>query len=188
MRLLPRQARFVCEYVKSKNGEEAAVKAGYKTLCARNHAARLLKNEYILKAIADKQHAIAMRALLSVEDVVRETMIVAFSSLGDYLDFSGDEIVDKAARDIDEMKLRALQSVKITTKTLTLGRGDDALTETTKTVEYKLWDKMVAIEKLAKHFGMFLDQDQMQAIMEKQAEIEARMKSRANGESRTSNN
>lgn len=172
MRLLPMQARFVCEYAKSKNGTQAAINAGYKPSNAKGAAIHLLSKATIRDAIRDKQNAVAYRALLAVEDVLRETMIVAFSSLGDYLDFSGDEITEKRASEVDETKLRALQSIKITVRTITDSEGNP---DVTRTVEYKLWNKMDALDKLAKHFGMFLDQAEIDRLMKRADEFKARI-------------
>ncbi len=175
MSLRPKHAIFVAEILKGKSATAAAITAGYSARATKQAAWQLLRNPAVRAAIHDGRNAIAQRALVSAEQVIRETAIVAFADLADVMDFTGDEICEKRAKTIDPQKRRAIQSVKITTKTTSYGRGDDKLTETTRTVEYRLWDKMAALDKLAKHFGLFLDQDQIQAIVAKQAEISARI-------------
>jgi phage terminase small subunit len=173
--LRPRQILFVAELVKgSCSAKDAAIRAGYAPKNARQLAHNLLRNPEIRAAVREGRDHIAARNLITADRLLAEVAIVAFSDLGDFMDFSGNEIVEKRANTIDPKKRRALQSVKITTKTVRLGRGDDALTETTRTVEYKLWDKPAALDKLAKHLGVFLDQDEIKRLLEKADELRAR--------------
>ena len=117
MDLYPKQARFVLEYVKGRSGTEAAIKAGYPAQSAQVRASQLLSKLKIRNAIRDQRDAISARACLSVDAAIREIMVIAFSDLGEVLDFSGDEIREMPARKIDKKKRRSIQSVKIKTVT-----------------------------------------------------------------------
>jgi hypothetical protein len=71
----------------------------------------------------------------------------------------------------------AIKTTKVRTK-LTVRRieGGTEL-ETIRTVEYRLWDKVAALDKLAKHLGMYLDQGQLDAAHAKADAIKTRLDS-----------
>ena len=94
------------------------------------------------------------KAELSAERVLMELMRVAFSDVGDVLDFSGDEPRMKPANQIPARARKAISSIKVK-RYLIDGEGDvDREVEIT---EYKFWDKPAALEKLAKHLGMLTE-------------------------------
>ncbi len=99
-------------------------------------------------------------------------MLVAFSDLGDVMDFTGDEIKEIKARKISPAKRRTIQSVRIKTTT----KQYEDYQEVVREVEYKLWDKMAALDKLYKHLAMYADQDEFDKLRKTLDEIKARQK------------
>ena len=77
-KLNPRQERFVVEYLKDRNGTQAAIRAGYAASSAAVHAHRLLKKDTVL----DKLHALRNSALqrigVTAEKTLRELGAIAF--------------------------------------------------------------------------------------------------------------
>jgi phage terminase small subunit len=170
--LSPKQRRFVNEFAKSRNAGESAVKAGYSKLWAANEAQRLQKKAVIRQAIREQIYSLERSTAITVERVMREVGLLAFSSLESYFDFDFDGLpIPKPSKSIDKEAIRALKSVKITEKTTKSGRGEDAEEETTRVIEYTLWDKGAAIERLAKHFGMFLEAEQVREMHKELTDI-----------------
>lgn len=76
--------------------------------------------------------------------VVRELAKLGFSNIQDYVE-DGNLIKDMAG--IEEQKAAAVSSVK---KSVTHFDGG-----TKEVVEFKLWNKVDALEKLGRHLGIF---------------------------------
>jgi phage terminase small subunit len=151
--LSPRQARFVSEYLKDLNATQAAIRAGFSKKTAGTQASRLLRNVHISQAISEGTEARSGQAKVESETVLRELAMIAFSDLGQILDFTGDVPQLLPANAIPEPARRALSSVKV--KRYLEGKGEHA--KEVEVTEFKLWSKIDALEKLAKHLGLFKD-------------------------------
>ncbi len=155
--LTDRQRAFVREYLVDLNAAAAFVRAGYKARTphqASVNAARMMANDGIAAAVAAEQAKVALAAGVKAADVLRELALLGFSDVGRVLDFGGDSLKLRRPADIPEAARRCLASVKV--RRFTEGRGDDA--REVEATEFKLWDKVAALEKLGKHLGLFKDQ------------------------------
>jgi phage terminase small subunit len=72
--LSDKRARFVAEYCLDQNGTQAAIRAGYAPGSAYSAAHRLLKNDEIRAAVAERQGAIARDLELDRQKVVAQIM------------------------------------------------------------------------------------------------------------------
>ncbi len=145
------QESFV--YVLFKNPaisqRQAYIQAGYKARgkTAEQAACRLASNVKIQTAIQDLREGAAKRAEISVAKAVKEYGIVGFTDIADY--YEDDEL--KPLEDIDPIKRRAIESIKVTTTTT--GKADNTYTTTKK--ELKLCSKLSALDSIMKHLGGF---------------------------------
>ncbi len=146
MALTPKQQRFVEEYLVDLNATAAAERAGYRQ--PNKQGPRLLVNVGIAAAITAAQTRQQQRTNITADKVLHEYARVAFSDLGDVLDFSGDEPRLRPANEIPEDARRAVASVKV--RRYTEGSGDDA--REVEITEFRLWPKLEALEKLAARF------------------------------------
>lgn len=148
-----RQSAFVHEYLKCDHAALAAVKAGYKPSTARNIGENLLSNPAIGDAILARRQALAIDTGLTAQDVINELKKVAFANLSDYgrINEDGDPIVDLSQTTRGQMAALA----EATTETYMEGKGKDAVR--VKKAKIKLHDKIAALEKLGKTFGLFSD-------------------------------
>ncbi len=71
------QATFVVEYLKDKNGTQAAIRAGYSEKTAKAQAARLLSNVNVSSAIKKQLKALAIRTLINADEIVANMWQVA---------------------------------------------------------------------------------------------------------------
>jgi phage terminase small subunit len=188
--LTPRQRRFVAEYTIDQDAVAAYERAGYKGKgrSARSAAGRLLQvvdiQAAIEAALAERKEklltateaatqrlevqsgqsppAVREEAVrINAELLMRETGAVAFSDLGDVFDFSGERPKLRAARQIPPHARRAISSIKF--KRYVDGRGEDA--RDVEVVEVKFWDKLSALEKLMKVFGLGREPAPLQDII-----------------------
>ena len=137
-----KQKRFVDEYLIDLNATQAAIRAGYSPLTARDIGCENLTKpniqEAIDKAIAERSR----RTGVNADRVVRELAKIAFVNAGEVIDFDTAILMDK----ISEDDMAAIQSVKVKTF------GEDGVER-----EVKLADKLKALELLGKHLGLFKD-------------------------------
>ena len=158
--LTVKQQAFVNEYLKDGNATRAYRAAGYRAASdgvAHANSSALLRNHKVSAAVEAARKIISERALVTAEDVVRELKKVAFSDIGHVLDFTGTNPTLRPACDVPEDARRALSSVKV--RRVFEGSGDDAAP--VDVIEFKLWDKLAALDKLARHLGMFVEKHEV---------------------------
>ena len=143
--LTPKQERFVQEYLVDVNATQAAIRAGYSKKTATEQASRLLTNVKVSEAIAKGQQARAEKTGVTAEKVIAELALIAFASMGDYLNLS-----DPEKPTIDLSNLTPAQAPVIAEVTYEK-RGIE------RRVKIKLHDKLNALVSLGKHFGLFSD-------------------------------
>lgn len=165
MPLTDKQSAFVAEYLKDKNATQAAIRAGYSAKTAHSQGPRLLENVEVARAVDDGLKALADKAGVTSERVIKELARIAFSDLRNILTDSGN-IID--AQDWDDDTAAAIASVEIVARhgseqadeeqepqahggSLKRNRGPKS--------EYvhkiKVWDKNSALEKLCKHLDLY---------------------------------
>lgn len=117
--LTPRQLIFVQEYIKSRNGTQAAIKAGYSPKSAEVQASRLLKKDKIRKHLEKVQDQInrdlreifvedavkAYEVLLNIMNDPEAPHKVRLTAARDLLDRAGYKPVERVAADITEYRL-----------------------------------------------------------------------------------
>ena len=142
--LTPKQARFVHEYLVDLNGAQAAVRAGYSPKTSRSIASENLTKPNIRAAVVAGKTKQLEAADLSAARTLEEARRIGFSNIGEFFDADGH------LRPIHE--LTAEQSAQLSTVTKKGRKGMGGADETVYTI--RLWDKLRALELLAKHFGL----------------------------------
>jgi phage terminase small subunit len=151
-----RQRKFVDAYLICQDPVEAYRKAGYQAKtneAAQVSASQILSNLAVKEVIAKRQRQISAATDTEAARVVAELALVGFSDIGAVLDFSGTEARLRPACEITEAARRAISSVKV--RCYTEGRGDAA--RTVEVTEFKLWDKLSALDKLARRLRLYED-------------------------------
>ena len=144
--------RFCQEVLVDDNATAAYRRAGYKdTPAANGNAARLIANDSIQATLKSLRDARKKRLEVTADRVLQELACLAFSDIGEVLDFSGADVKLRLACDIPEAARRALASMR--TKRYFEGHGDDA--REVEIIEFKLADKLAALVKYGQHLGMF---------------------------------
>lgn len=155
-KLSPKAESFVAEYLLDLNAAAAYRRAGYKPRtdkAARNAASRLLATPAVAHAVEAAKAARARRTLLAGDEVLRELTAVAFSDIGQIINFTGPSLALRPPSTIPESARQAIASMKV--RRYVEGHGDDA--QTVEVTEFKLWDKNRALELLGKHLGLFVN-------------------------------
>jgi phage terminase small subunit len=155
-KLPPLQERFCEEWLKDPCGARAYMAAGYKAKnadVANAAAARLLGNVRVQERIAELQAERKKRVEIKADDVLRELLLIATSDIGQVLDFTRGDPTLRPANEIPENARRALASVKV--KRTVEGSGENA--RNVEITEFRFWDKLGALDRLAKHLDLLKD-------------------------------
>lgn len=148
--LTAKQAAFVDEYLIDLNGTQAAIRAGYSELAAKQIASENLTKPNIAKAIAIARKERADRTKMTADEVVAELSKIARFNIKDItrVTSDGDGYVDLSL--LTPEQGAALSS--ITVEDYVEGRGEDA--RSVKKVRVTAFDKNSSLLSLLKHHGV----------------------------------
>jgi phage terminase small subunit len=145
MKLSPKQAMFVKEYLVDFNATQAAIRAGYSERTARAQGQRLLTKVDIHDAIEKAGQKRANKLDVTVERIVLELARIAFADPGEIIQVVNGRVVVKDTSELTEDQRRVVAEV---TQTDTMNGGS---------LKVKLHDKQKALELLGRYQGMFID-------------------------------
>ncbi len=140
MKLTPKQAMFVAEYLVDSNATRAAIKAGFAEASAAVTGARLLKNKTIAAAIEDRKAQLVKKLELSAEHVLEELAKLAFYDIRDLFDEKGSL---KKITELDDVARAAIAGIDV--------QGKRMITK------IKLSDRGQNLERLGRYFKLFTD-------------------------------
>ena len=118
----------------------AAIAAGYSAKTANSMAAQLLARPDVAAALAEARAARAVRTNITADLVLQEIAALAFAKLSDFVSWGPDGV---SLRDPAKLDTRAVAEVSETP------------TANGTTRRIKLHDKIAALDKLAKHLGLY---------------------------------
>ena len=144
---------FCREYIKTLNGTNAAIAAGYKANSAHVSASRLLKNAKVKARIAEllKKHTDKLDS--SAERVIEELHKLAYSNMLDYIRINREGQADIDLSTLTREQAAAIQEIKVDTSG---GTGDGERRQVLRTT-FKLTDKGANLERLGRYHKLFTD-------------------------------
>lgn len=153
--LNPRQREFVRQYLISRNGTDAARKAGYKgndnVLGVMAHD--LLRNPKISVHISGQEKKLQEKYEITQERIIDELATVAFGHIGRVMDWDEDSVALVPKSEMDERDMKFIESIQITE----FKNEDTDTVTTTFKVKTMAGHKVLALEKLGKHVGLWKD-------------------------------
>ena len=138
--------RFIDEYLIDLNGTRAYRVAypGVSYAAARTNAGRLLALPAVAREVRAGRAAQRKRTRVTADRVLRELAVVAFSDIGELFDSSGRPI---PLRELDPATRRAISAVS----TASVSDPSGIVSEK---FHVRFWDKLRALELLARHLGL----------------------------------
>ena len=136
---------FAQGLAKGLSASEAYIAAGYNE--SRSAACRLSTNVNVQSRVAELVNKSAEKAGVTVERVLSELARVGFSDLRKAFDRNGRLL---RPEEWDDDTAAAISSIEVVTRNI----GDGEVEHVHK---IKVWDKNSALEKIAKHLGMFIE-------------------------------
>lgn len=153
------QRVFVAEYIKDRNGTQAAIRAGYKPNAAQEQASRLLSNAMIRQRIEELITKVSERAELTAERTLREVARLAFFDPRKLLNPDGSP---KPITELDDDTAAGLAGLEVLEQYEGIGPDRVFVGHIKK---YKIADKNSALEKAMKHLGLYeRDNSQQPAV------------------------
>lgn len=149
--LTPKQRRFVEEYLVDLNATQAAIKAGCPPKTARSMACKWLTKPHIVSALQVARDKLSKRTEWTQARVIAQLAPIAEADIGDILDFSGDRLTMRAPSTISDAARKAIASVKV--KRQVTGSDEDA--HVVEIIEFKLHEKLTALDQITRHFGWY---------------------------------
>jgi phage terminase small subunit len=138
--LTEREKRFIAEYLRDLNGKQAAMRTGYAPSGAGAAAHRLLAKPAVAAAVDDVNAKRSEKKRITADRVMEELGRMAFSNMRDYVAWGPDGIELRDHALLDEDQTAAVADVE------PKGNG--------KLARLKLYDKLAALNALARHLGM----------------------------------
>ena len=143
---------FCLEYLVDFNATRAATVSGYSKKTAKQQGSWLLTNVYVQKRLAELKTALLEKKELRIEDILDELKSVGRANIQDYVK-KGDEkfVIFKNIDDLPPDIAGAIESIKFGEK---------------GSVEFKLHNKLKALELAGRYHGMFTDNLNVKGSME----------------------
>lgn len=146
--LTDKQKKFCREYLKDFNGKQAAIRSGYSKRTAEVQASRLLSYAKVINFLSGLKKKLSERNDNLADRVVKEFEKLGFSNVQDYID-EGNAVKDFT--EIQRDTAAAIGSIKKSVTTF----GDGKSSGEKVVTEFKLHDKIAALEKLGRYAGIF---------------------------------
>ncbi len=143
--ITPKQKRFAREYIIDYNQKQAAIRSGYAVSGASVQGYRMLTNVYVRSEINRLQEKRKHKIDVTEQEIVSELLKIVKANPTDFLEVKGDIVKFK---DLDKLDTSAIQSISRSTG---------------KTVknEVKCYDKIRALELLARYKAMLTDRTEL---------------------------
>ncbi len=154
-KLTERQERFCQQYILHGNAARAAREAGYSHDNARKIGSENLTKPDISARIEVLRKPILERYHMSKERILHELSVIAQSNVLDIATVNSDGHMVIDMRDMTREQAAAIAQVEVT-HLPPIEEADGSFTPVLKT-KVKMWDKMAALEKLAKQHGILDD-------------------------------
>ena len=142
---------FAQGLAKGLSADESYQQAGYKP--NRGNAARLKANESVLRRVEEFRDRGADRAEITIQRALEELGRIGFADIRKAFTPGGHLLPPE---DWDDDFAAAVAGVEVVTRpTGERDENDRPIVE--RVHKFRMWDKNSALEKIAKHLGMFVD-------------------------------
>lgn len=146
--LTSKQKRFCDEYLVDHNATRAAIRAGYSRKGAEVTGSQLLRNPKCKAYLADKQRKMEKKLEISAERTMLELARIAFGDARQFYDDKGNLIPVHKLSDDAAASLAGMEVEEVFDKSR---KGF----QTGILKKIKRYDKLPALNMLAKHFKIF---------------------------------
>lgn len=147
-----KQKRFCEEYLIDLNATQAAIRAGYSEKTARAIGAENLTKPDIQEYLTNLRLELQDETKITPEKVLKEYAKIAFLDIRRFYNVDG---AMKSIHDLDDESAGALAGVETYEEKPMQGVEDAEQITIGQTKKIKTYDKVKALDSLARHLGMF---------------------------------
>ena len=159
MKLSNKQKKFIDEYIIDLNATQAAIRAGYSKKTAKLPEYENLTKPNILEKIHNQLKNHKEKANLTVDELINVLMIISFTNIIDFIELKNGEIKLKDPKDMDIDKMAAIQFLQTND------------TKYGQVQKIKLFDKLKAMEILARYTEIIKELDDKEKVIKIEREI-----------------
>ena len=149
MKLTAKQEKFCNEYLIDLNATQAAIRAGYSEKTAMEQGYQLLHKTSVSGFIQERQKELQEETRITQKKVLEEYAKIAFSDIRQLFD-GNNRLLE--IKDIPDGIASCLSSVEVDE---IFGQSMEGKVQIGETKKVKVWNKINALDSLARHFGMF---------------------------------
>ena len=150
-KLTARQKLFCDEYLKDRNGQQAALRAGYSKFNAKEQASRMLTKAHVKNYIDSLTKKVSEESKITATTILQELLRLARVDLAGAYDEKGNLL---PVKEMPEDVRRAISSIDVFEEYE--GYGKERV-NIGKTKKIKFHDKTRSLELLGKHLKLFTD-------------------------------
>jgi len=147
-----KKKRFCEEFIIDLNGSAAAIRAGYSEKTARQKAYELLNEAEVQTCIKQLQSKLSQNCEVSAEEITNELKKIAFSSIAN---LHNSWIERKQFEELSQDQKDSIESIETKVLKKNIGTADKPEIVDVEYVKIKLYDKLKALENLAKRIGYY---------------------------------
>ena len=158
-----KREHFCQEYIKDWNATQAAMRSGYSSKTADRQGSRLLKYVEVSERVEYLAAQVMKRNEIEQDDIIQELGAISFSNILDYLDMEERKVtwtrgkgqnVQTATVFMSGVKLKDLSHIPHKIRR-GIYSAVQSIRETQYGIEFKLYDKISALDKLGMYFNMW---------------------------------
>jgi len=142
-----RHEKFALALTQGRSAVTAYVEAGYRR--NRSHASRLAASAGIQARVQELQAAAAEKVIITKAEILQELKRIGFSDIRRIAKWNGKEVVLKDSAELDPEVAACIREIA----------------QTPQGVHVRLHDKIAALDKLAKHVGLY-DAEYSQTVIQ----------------------
>lgn len=150
--LTAKQIKFCEEYLIDLNGTQAAIRAGYSAKTASVIAAENLVKPNIQAYLSKRQQELQEATGITQKRVLEEYAKVAFTDIRKFYTVDG---ALKPIKDLEDDAAGALAGIEVYEEKVSDSDPQDETVVTGTIKKIKIYDKVKALDSLARHLGMF---------------------------------
>lgn len=151
-KLTDKQEAFCQEYLIDLNATQAAIRAGYSEVSAKEIACGLLTKHNIQTRVSDLKAVRSEKTNITAERILNEYAKIAFSDIRNFYNADGSL---KLPKDIEDKDAACLAGIEADELFGVIPGSDGERGRIGETKKIKLYDKVRALDALGKHVGLF---------------------------------
>lgn len=152
-RLTPKQEVFCQEYLVDLNATQAAIRAGYSKNGAEATGSKLLINHKVQAEISRLMSVREKRTDITADKTLNELALLGFSDIKNYVDVNAAGLVK--VKDLSTLPPELSRAIKKVKQKTSIRFDDQGGKIQDAHLEFELYDKLLALDKIGTHLGMF---------------------------------